>query len=64
MRFLIVIFLVLALVTLIGCGQPSSTPAPAPSPGSYWTCSMHPQIHEAAPGKCPICGMDLIEKQH
>ncbi|MGD9160594.1 MAG: efflux RND transporter periplasmic adaptor subunit [Desulfobacteraceae bacterium] len=26
----------------------------------YWTCSMHPQIHEARPGKCPICGMDLI----
>ena len=26
----------------------------------YWTCSMHPQIHESGPGKCPICGMDLI----
>ncbi len=25
-----------------------------------WTCSMHPQIHQAKPGKCPICGMDLI----
>lgn len=27
---------------------------------SYWTCSMHPQIHMDHPGKCPICGMDLI----
>ncbi len=26
----------------------------------YWTCSMHPQIHMSGPGKCPICGMDLI----
>ena len=26
----------------------------------YWTCSMHPQIHADGPGKCPICGMDLI----
>lgn len=25
-----------------------------------WTCSMHPQIRLAAPGKCPICGMALI----
>ncbi|MFC7670559.1 heavy metal-binding domain-containing protein [Hymenobacter humi] len=26
----------------------------------YYTCSMHPQIHEDAPGTCPICGMNLI----
>lgn len=25
-----------------------------------WTCSMHPQIRQEKPGKCPICGMDLI----
>jgi Cu(I)/Ag(I) efflux system membrane fusion protein len=25
-----------------------------------WTCSMHPQIRQPKPGKCPICGMDLI----
>lgn len=25
-----------------------------------WTCSMHPQIRMEKPGKCPICGMDLI----
>lgn len=25
-----------------------------------WTCSMHPQIKADGPGKCPICGMDLI----
>ena len=27
---------------------------------SMWTCSMHPQIQQPRPGKCPICGMDLI----
>jgi len=26
----------------------------------WWTCSMHPQIHQPKPGKCPICFMDLI----
>ncbi|MBS1520665.1 MAG: efflux RND transporter periplasmic adaptor subunit [Bacteroidetes bacterium] len=27
----------------------------------YYTCSMHPQVHEAHPGNCPICGMKLIK---
>src|ERR1700733_1156439 len=26
----------------------------------YYTCSMHPQIREDHPGRCPICGMELI----
>ena len=26
----------------------------------FWTCSMHPQIRQPKPGKCPICFMDLI----
>ena len=25
-----------------------------------WTCSMHPQIRQPKPGRCPICGMSLI----
>jgi membrane fusion protein, copper/silver efflux system len=28
--------------------------------GLEWTCSMHPQIRMPGPGRCPICGMDLI----
>ena len=28
--------------------------------GTIWTCAMHPQIRMEAPGKCPICGMELI----
>lgn len=27
---------------------------------TIWTCAMHPQIRMDKPGKCPICGMDLI----
>ncbi len=27
---------------------------------TIWTCSMHPQIRMDRPGKCPLCGMDLI----
>jgi len=25
-----------------------------------WTCSMHPQIRQNEPGKCPICEMELV----
>ena len=28
--------------------------------GGEWTCSMHPQVRQPRPGRCPICGMDLI----
>jgi multidrug efflux pump subunit AcrA (membrane-fusion protein) len=25
-----------------------------------YTCPMHPKVHQDRPGKCPICGMDLV----
>jgi Cu+-exporting ATPase len=35
-------------------------PRPAPLPeGTIYTCPMHPQIRQAGPGNCPICGMAL-----
>jgi len=52
----------LALV-LAACGRSassSSASAPAATP-SYYTCSMHPQVHSNDPqGHCPICGMNLV----
>ena len=35
-------------------------PVASETQGTVWTCAMHPQIRMDAPGKCPICGMDLI----
>ena len=29
----------------------------------YYTCKIHPQIHQNKPGKCPICGVPLIKKE-
>ncbi|HKP45593.1 MAG TPA: efflux RND transporter periplasmic adaptor subunit [Pyrinomonadaceae bacterium] len=26
----------------------------------HWTCTMHPSVHAKDPGKCPICGMQLV----
>jgi Cu+-exporting ATPase len=37
----------------------STTPA-APAPvDTIYTCPMHPEIRQAGPGSCPICGMAL-----
>ncbi len=35
---------------------------PMPVAGTYFTCPMHPEIHEAGPGQCPKCGMTLVKK--
>ncbi|HTM44500.1 MAG TPA: heavy metal-binding domain-containing protein, partial [Polyangiaceae bacterium] len=42
----------------------SATPQPPSKPPAttYYTCPMHPQVHSPVPGKCPICGMDLVPK--
>lgn len=32
--------------------------------GSQFSCPMHPQIVRDEPGRCPICGMALVERQH
>jgi len=32
---------------------------PPPVAGAVYTCPMHPQIRQAGPGFCPICGMAL-----
>jgi len=28
-----------------------------------YTCSMHPEVVQDEPGKCPVCGMQLVEKK-
>jgi P-type Cu+ transporter len=40
--------------------KPSKTSSKSPpQKGVIYTCPMHPQIRQAAPGNCPICGMTL-----
>ena len=41
-------------------GHASHDMATDAAKAEVWTCSMHPQFQLPAPGKCPICLMDLI----
>ena len=33
---------------------------PTATPGTIYTCPMHPEIRQAGPGSCPKCGMALV----
>ncbi len=58
---LLLIFLILAPVLILpSCKQNKKGVV---NNEVFHTCSMHPQIMEPKPGKCPICGMDLIPVQ-
>src|SRR5436190_19812377 len=52
------------LITLIAVAfvaACSKTSAPSKPPDvDYYTCTMHPSVHAEVPGKCPICGMELV----
>ena len=39
-------------------------PPPGYDPGTAdeWTCPMHPRFKSPEPGKCSICGMDLVRQ--
>lgn len=45
----------------IGCGSSVSQGTDGETGDVVWTCSMDPQVKQPGPGKCPICGMDLIK---
>ena len=42
--------------TYLAAEQARAAPVPA---GTIYTCPMHPEIRQAGPGSCPICGMAL-----
>jgi len=69
MKNLIITFLFSVIVLLsfpfLGCnGKKSATVSSATQTEETYTCSMHPQIIEHAPGRCPICGMNLVKKEN
>jgi Cu(I)/Ag(I) efflux system membrane fusion protein len=61
-RFLRRIGVVVALLALLSVASCSKHNAGASKDSDidYWTCTMHPSVHAAKPGKCPICSMALV----
>jgi hypothetical protein len=53
-------FLAIAVGGVTGCNK--STPEQGSSQAKQYTCSMHPEVVQDKPGKCPKCGMELVEK--
>jgi Cu(I)/Ag(I) efflux system membrane fusion protein len=49
-----------AAVLFSSCNEKKQSTESIVKKDVYFTCSMHPQIHEDHPGNCPICGMKLI----
>ncbi|MCK5882067.1 MAG: efflux RND transporter periplasmic adaptor subunit [Bacteriovoracaceae bacterium] len=59
---------ILVLFTIVSCGEGNhqsghddSTDIKSVKDEFFYTCSMHPSIKEHAPGKCPICHMNLTK---
>lgn len=59
----ILVVLIIAAIGFVSCKNKSGKDMHAGhGQAQEYTCPMHPQIVRNAPGKCPICGMDLVPK--
>jgi uncharacterized protein len=70
------VFLVLATVLVVrflrtggpsmlrAMSHPSAPEQPHRGEPTVYTCPMHPEIRRNEPGRCPRCGMDLVETSH
>jgi membrane fusion protein, copper/silver efflux system len=56
---------VIGILLALACGSNPAREAieaqRAPAPAAGWTCPMHPEVHAAGPGMCPVCAMPLVE---
>jgi len=51
----------------VGCSHADSggttTSSQTATSAKQYTCPMHPDVVADKPGKCPKCGMELVEKK-
>jgi len=56
--------LMLMLFSFTATAQHQTHPAPANTANAItYTCPMHPEIQQEKPGKCPKCGMALVQQK-
>lgn len=46
-----------------GASTPAAAPADSGSAEAVYACPMHPAVTSGAPGRCPECGMNLVQKK-
>ena len=68
MKQIVPVLMALAVgVTVIGVTGCNKSETKSESSGGnqarQYTCSMHPEVVQDKPGKCPKCGMELTEKK-
>lgn len=67
-RLMSVVTVIAVLIITTSCTQrphehhDDQTPVDGQASVTIYTCPMHPHVEQAAPGVCPICGMDLVVK--
>jgi len=67
--FLTVLVSALGFVAVTACDQNktsttnAATPSTATAAAQKYTCTMHPEVVQDSPGKCPKCGMELVVKK-
>jgi Heavy metal binding domain len=61
----LILFLFISAITMGAFAQTvkSKTPKTDSTAKKVYTCPMHPEVISNKPGKCPKCGMDLVEKK-
>jgi hypothetical protein len=65
---IVLTMLALGVFALAGCGKKEQSAMQGEPSGTEtvdaaaYTCSMHPDVISAGPGKCNVCGMNLEEK--
>lgn len=56
-RALVLLLAVALVLPLAGCGGAE------PAAAEVWFCPMHPEVVSDRPGSCPICHMDLVQRE-
>jgi len=62
-KLVLLLFFAVSTVMFFNACSGSSTQKTEQTAKVEYTCPMHPEVIQDKPGKCPKCGMELVEKK-